>query len=65
MPEQSANPARRLTAAARPGLNRILWDMREPIAHLMPAGEYLMTLQVGDRKLTQKACILEPLVMVP
>ena len=69
---------RRITANARQGLNHILWDMRETpagggrgggrganAAPVMPPGEYLMTLQVGDQKLTQKARILEPVVMTP
>jgi hypothetical protein len=69
---------RRISANAKQGLNHILWDMRETPAgggrgggrggnapQTMPPGDYLMTLQVGDQKLTQKARILEPVVLAP
>jgi len=32
---------------------------------LLPSGDYLMTLQVGDAKLTQKARILDRVVIAP
>jgi hypothetical protein len=65
---------RKLTARAKAGLNHILWDMRgsqrQPQAiggpsTLLPAGDYLMTLQVGETKLTQKARVLERVTIAP
>jgi hypothetical protein len=56
---------RRLNPVAKAGLNRVLWDLRNSAREFMPAGDYLMNLQVGDRKLVQKARILEAPVMAP
>jgi photosystem II stability/assembly factor-like uncharacterized protein len=78
--DASGKEIRRLTASAQQGFNHISWDMREPVAaggrggrgggsaegpRLFPPGEYLMTLQVGDKKVSQKARILEPVVVTP
>ena len=63
---------RTLEPAAKAGLNRVFWDLSEggrgaapggefrPGAGLrsVPAGEYLVTLQVGEKKLTQPARVL-------
>lgn len=63
---------RRLTVKAKEGLNQVVWDMRATPARavpgagrgtavsLLPPGDYLMTLEVGAEKLTQKAKILDP-----
>jgi photosystem II stability/assembly factor-like uncharacterized protein len=56
-----------------PGINTVIWDMRAqaprqagafrmrptgpPYAQWAPPGEYLVTLEMGDKKLTQKAVI--------
>jgi len=62
---------RTLDGTAKAGINRIVWDMSEanraPGAGFRPpgaeirtvaAGEYLVTLRIGEKQLTQKARIL-------
>ena len=63
---------RTLEPAAKAGLNRVFWDLSEggrgaasggefrPGAgfRTVPAGEYSVTLQVGEKKLTQQARVL-------
>lgn len=45
-------------ADARAGLNRVAWDMRVGRGRMAPAGEYTVTLRVGETTLQQKARIL-------
>ena len=60
----------KLEGKANAGINSMIWDMRrqptkEEAAQmrrrrrgiLVPPGEYVVTLEVGDKKLTQKALI--------
>jgi hypothetical protein len=63
---------RTLEQAAKAGLNRVFWDLSEggrwpvpgsefrPGASLrtVPAGEYIVTLQVGEKKFVQQARVL-------
>jgi len=49
---------RTVEADARAGLNRVSWDMRVGRGAFAAPGEYTIALQVGDRKVTQKARIL-------
>jgi photosystem II stability/assembly factor-like uncharacterized protein len=54
----SGATVRSVEAEAHAGMNRIAWDMRVGRGALAAPGEYTITLQVGDQKLTQKARIL-------
>jgi photosystem II stability/assembly factor-like uncharacterized protein len=70
--DATGKPVRTFEPAAKAGLNRVFWDMSEsgrgpaqggefrPGAGLrtVPAGEYVVTLQVGIKKLTQQARVL-------
>lgn len=63
----------RLEGKTSAGINTVVWDMRPPmagkeraarrwwmrdvLAQWVPPGEYVVTLEVGDKKLTQKVCI--------
>ena len=38
-------------------IRKLRRDPRDPFALLMPPGEYVITLEVGDKKFTQKALI--------
>jgi hypothetical protein len=49
---------RTLQGAARAGINRVVWDLNDSNRQEVPAGEYAATLQIGDRKVTQKARVL-------
>jgi photosystem II stability/assembly factor-like uncharacterized protein len=49
---------RTLEAEARAGLNRVSWDMRVGRGAPAMPGEYSVTLQVGEQKLTRSARIL-------
>lgn len=63
---------RTLESTARAGLNRVFWDMSEggrgpapggglrlgASLRTVPAGDYTVTLQVGEKKLTQQARVL-------
>ncbi|MGE5357968.1 MAG: VPS10 domain-containing protein [Bacteroidales bacterium] len=48
---------RTLESAATAGLNVASWNLRAGRAGVVPPGEYSVTLQVGDRKLTQKMTV--------
>jgi photosystem II stability/assembly factor-like uncharacterized protein len=72
--DASGKELRKLTANAKAGLNNIRWDMRSSQRQALPAGntpalapsgDYVMTLQVGDQKLTQKAHILDRVTLAP
>lgn len=75
--DASGKELRHLTAQGKQGLNELVWDLREPGSAGRAAGrggaaftqaspgEYVMTLQVGDKKLTQPARVLEPVLMTP
>ena len=45
-------------ADAHAGMNRVSWDQRTGRGQFVAPGEYTVTLQVGDQKLTQKARVL-------
>jgi hypothetical protein len=75
--DASGKELRHLTAQGKQGLNELVWDLRETGSAGRAAGrggaaftqaspgEYVMTLQVGDKKLTQPARVLEPVLMTP
>jgi photosystem II stability/assembly factor-like uncharacterized protein len=46
---------RKLNAPGKQGINRAVWNLDDAQNRPTPAGEYVVTLDVGDRKLTQKA----------
>lgn len=61
-----------LDGATKAGINSILWDMswqgaekeiarmqeeKDPFARLVPPGEYVISIELGDKKLTRKARI--------
>lgn len=45
-------------AEASAGMNRVEWDMRVGRGAMATPGEYTVTLQAGDRTLTQRATVL-------
>jgi photosystem II stability/assembly factor-like uncharacterized protein len=49
---------RTLEAEARAGMNRISWNMRMGRGAFAAPGEYIVTLEAGGQKLTQKARIV-------
>ena len=48
-----------LTGPAQPGLNRVSWNMRRAGGPLMPAGDYRVTVAVGDAQQTKIGRIRE------
>ena len=48
---------RTIDAPADPGLNRATWNARSGRVGAVPPGEYTATLQVGEKKLTQKVIV--------
>ena len=48
---------RTIDAPANAGLNRAEWNARGGRAGAVPPGEYTVTLQVGEKKLTQKLAV--------
>jgi photosystem II stability/assembly factor-like uncharacterized protein len=55
----------KLTFAAKQGLNRAVWNLRDGKRQLVAPGEYLMTLEAAGQKLSQKVRVLDPVVMMP
>ncbi len=53
--DRSGALVRKLNAAAKAGMNRVVWNLDDAQNRPAPAGEYVVTLEVGDRKLTQPA----------
>jgi flagellar hook assembly protein FlgD len=55
--DSAGNDVRTLTGPGESGLNRVDWDMtgarRQPVA----PGTYVVTLQAGEMKLTQRAIV--------
>jgi photosystem II stability/assembly factor-like uncharacterized protein len=49
---------RTLSGTQKIGMNRVSWDFRDSSQRILPPGEYVVTLQAGDRKLMQKTRIL-------
>ena len=49
---------RKVTAQALAGINRAVWNLDDAQNHPASPGEYVVTLEVGDQKLTQKARLL-------
>lgn len=54
----SGKLVRKLAASNRAGINGAFWNLDDAQGAPAPAGEYVVTLEVGDRKLTQKAQLL-------
>lgn len=76
--DASGKIIRTLDGTRKAGINRVVWDMsdvnRTPGAgfrqlggevHVVPAGEYLVTLRIGERQLMQKARILPSVSEAP
>jgi flagellar hook assembly protein FlgD len=51
---------RTIEGAANAGMNRATWDMTGGRGRTVEPGEYTVTLEVGGKKLTQKARVLPP-----
>ena len=54
----AGSTVRAIEAEAQPGMNRVSWDMRAGRGAFAGPGDYTVTVEAGDRKLTQKARIL-------
>ena len=54
----AGSTVRTIEAEAQPGMNRVSWDMRVGRGAFAGPGDYTVTVEAGDRKLTQKARIL-------
>ncbi len=53
--DASGKVVRKLTGTDRGGINRVVWNCNDDQGAPAPAGEYVFTLSVGGRNLTQKA----------
>lgn len=56
--EPGGTAIRTLDGTAKVGLNRVVWDFTDNARRVLSAGEYVVTLQVGTEKHTQKARVL-------
>jgi photosystem II stability/assembly factor-like uncharacterized protein len=56
--DSNGKTVRKLTASARQGINRVVWNLDDAQNNPAPAGEYRVTLELGERKLTQMGRLL-------
>jgi hypothetical protein len=56
---------RKLNAQSRAGINRAVWNLDDAQGRPAPAGEYIVTLEIAGRQLTQKALLVSRLAEAP
>ena len=51
---------RTITGTSQQGLNAVRWDLKDSGGKVLPAGDYLVTLEIDGRKFVKTARILTP-----
>ena len=54
----SGTVVRTLEGPVETGLNRVAWDSRDGKRQPMPPGDYVVTIEAADEKVTQRARLL-------